>query len=233
MEDDVRGYGQYCPISRALEVLGDRWSMLIVRDLLCGAARFNELARCNPRLSRTLLAKRLRQLERAGIVDHAGDEYLLTPAGKDLEPVVFGIGEWGARWQFDQPREAELDPELLMWWVHTRLDFSAVDAPRVTLEFRFADARQRFWIVHDAQGASVCSSDPGFEIDALVESDLSTMYHVWFGQLDLRTAIREERATVTGSAPVVRRLPSMFMLSPIAGIVSAVSSRPAAPAAAR
>lgn len=233
MEDDVRGYGQYCPISRALEVLGERWSMLIVRDLLCGATRFNELARCNPRLSRTLLAKRLRQLERAGIVDHVRDEYLLTPAGKDLEPVVFGIGEWGARWQFDQPREEELDPELLMWWVHTRLDFSAVEAPRVTLEFRFADARQRFWIVHDVQGASVCSSDPGFEVDALVESDLSTMYHVWFGQLDLRTAIRNERATVSGSAPLVRRLPSMFMLSPIAGIVGAVSSRPAAPAAAR
>lgn len=232
-EDDTRGYGQYCPISRALEVLGERWSMLIVRDLLCGATRFNELARCNPRLSRTLLAKRLRQLERAGIVDHLGDQYLLTPAGKDLEPIVFGVGEWGARWQFDQPREEELDPELLMWWVHTRLDFSGLDATRSTLEFRFSDARQRFWIVHDTQGASICTAEPGFEVDALIESDLSTMYQVWMGQLDLRSATRSGRTTVSGRPAVVRRLPAIFLLSPIADRVAAVNAPRGARGAAR
>lgn len=230
---DIKGYGQFCPISRALEVLGERWSMLIVRDLIVGATRFNDLARCNPRLSRTLLSKRLRQLERAGIVEHVGDEYLLTPAGKDLQPIVFGLGEWGARWQFDDPRETELDPQLLMWWVHTRLDFSGVPMPRTVLEFRFRGLRDRFWILSDAQGASVCTTDPGFGIDALIESDLTTLYEVWMGKLDLRAAMRSDRVTVSGASPIVRRLPDILQLSPIAEIVTAVSGRRGARAAAR
>ncbi|CAN5198122.1 helix-turn-helix domain-containing protein [soil metagenome] len=220
--DDVNAYGQFCPISRALEVLGERWSLLIVRDLLCGANRFNDLARCNPRLSRTLLTKRLRQLERAGIVEHVGDQYLLTPAGKELEPVVFGIGAWGAKWQFDDPRDSELDPQLLMWWVHTRLDFSDVPVPRVVFEFRFSDVAERYWILHDTQGPSVCTFDPGFGIDAMIESDLSSLYEVWLGKLDLRAAIRTGRVKVTGSTPIVRRLPDIFELSHIAGLVASV-----------
>lgn len=226
-DDDLKPYGQYCPISRAVEVLGERWSLLIVRDLLVGATRFNDLARCNPRLSRTLLAKRLRQLERARIVDHIGDEYQLTPAGRELYPIVFGLGEWGAKWQFEDPRTDELDPQLLMWWVHTRLDFTSVPQERVVLEFRFRDQRSRYWILCDAQGPSVCSTDPGFEIDAVVATDLPTMYQVWLGAIDLRSAIRSERVQVSGQPAVVRRLPDVFQLSQIAGQVAAVK-QPAA-----
>lgn len=213
---DVRGYGQYCPITRAVEVIGERWTVLIVRDLLCGATRFNEFARGNPRLSRTLLSKRLRQLEAAGIIDHVGDEYRLTDAGEDLRPIVMGLGEWGAKWQFDDPRESELDPELLMWWVHTRLDFSVLPDRRFVIEFRFRDAPRRFWILRDSEGPSVCLNDPGFEVDANVESDLSTMYRVWLGKLDVRSAIRTGAVVLHGSPAVVKRLPSMMQLSPIA-----------------
>jgi DNA-binding HxlR family transcriptional regulator len=223
--DEVNGYGQFCPISRALEVLGERWSILIVRDLICGNTRFNDLARSNPRLSRSLLSKRLRQLERAGIVDHVGDEYVLTPAGEELEPVVFGLGAWGAKWQFDDPREAELDPQLLMWWVHQRLDFSPLPDRRYVLEFHFSDVRERYWILRDSQGPSVCTSDPGFGVDATIDSDLSTMYEVWLGTLDLRAAMRAGRVSVEGSAPVVRRLPDVFELSPIAETVAAVRTQ--------
>lgn len=98
------GYGQYCPIAHALEVLGERWSLLIVRDLLTGNHRFNDIARSEPGLSRTLLSKRLRQLEAAGIVSHVGDEYRLTDAGEDLRSIVFSLGEWGAKWAFGEPR---------------------------------------------------------------------------------------------------------------------------------
>jgi DNA-binding HxlR family transcriptional regulator len=223
MDDDLKGYGQFCPISRALEVLGERWSVLIVRDMLCGNTRFNDLARCNPRLSRSLLTKRLRQLERAGIVDHVGDEYTLTQAGRELEPLVFGIGEWGAKWQFDDPRETELDPELLMWWVHTRLDFSSVSANRVVFEFRFRGVADRFWVLRDATGPGLCTYDPGFGVDATIESDLSTMYQVWLGKLELRSALRSGRVQVSGSSTVVRRLPDIFELSPIADRVAAVT----------
>ncbi|MDO8365125.1 MAG: winged helix-turn-helix transcriptional regulator [Actinomycetota bacterium] len=222
---DAKGYGQYCPISRAVEVLGERWSLLIVRDMLCGATRFNELARCNPRLSRTLLSKRLRQLEGAGIVERSGEQYLLTASGRELEPLVFGLGEWGAKWQFDEPRETELDPELLMWWVHTRLDFSHLPERRLVLEFHFSDRRERYWILRDGQGPSVCSTDPGFEVDALIASDLSTMYQVWMGKLALGTAIHSERVRVSGLPAIVRRLPQLFELSPIADRVAAVTKR--------
>jgi DNA-binding HxlR family transcriptional regulator len=219
---DLKPYGQYCPISRAVEVLGERWSLLIVRDLLCGATRFNDLARCNPRLSRTLLAKRLRQLERAGIVDHMGDEYHLTPAGHGLRPIVFGLGEWGARWQFGEPRDDELDPQLLMWWVHGKLDFTNLPDRRIVLAFRFADRLERFWIVRDASGPSVCDVDPGFEVDATVRTDLSTMYQVWLGKLDLRAALRSGRVEVDGEPAIVRRLPGVLELSPMAPAVRAL-----------
>ena len=221
--DDTRGYGQYCPITRAVEVLGERWSVLIVRDLLCGSTRFNDLARGNPGLSRSLLSKRLRQLERAGIVDHVDDQYLLTPAGEDLRAVVFMLGEWGARWQFHEPRESELDPDLLMWWVHRRLDFSLLPDRRLVLEFRFRDRPSRYWILKDAQGPSICTYDPGFGIDATIDSDLSTMYQVWLGTLSLRAAMRAGGVDMSGTRAIVRQLPKVLELSPIAPIVAAVS----------
>lgn len=227
------GYGQYCPITRAVEVLGERWSMLIVRDLLCGFTRFNELSRGNPRLSRTLLSKRLRQLEASGIVDHTGDQYLLTPAGEALRPIVMGLGEWGAKWQFDDPRQSELDPELLMWWVHGRLDFTPLPARRIVFEFRFTDRISRFWIVNDSQGPSVCTYDPGFAVDGTVETDLSTMYQVWLGKVDLRRAIRDQRIVLHGSPAIVRRMPDVMQLSPIAYASIHVDDAPAASKTAR
>ena len=213
------GYGQYCPITRAVEVLGERWSLLIVRDLICGSTRFNDLARGNPGLSRSLLSKRLRQLEHAGIVDHVGEEYLLTEAGRELDTVVMQLGVWGAKWQFGDPREDELDPELLMWWVHDRLDLSPLPQPRLVLEFDFVDQRRRFWIVRDAGGPSVCSYDPGFDVDATVHAPLATMYQLWFGQEDLRAAIRAGRIELSGREAIVRALPDVLQLSPITPLI--------------
>jgi DNA-binding HxlR family transcriptional regulator len=214
-------YGQYCPISRAVEVLGERWTILIVRDMLCGYTRFNDLARGNPGLSRSLLAKRLRQLEAAGIVERLDGEYVLTAAGEDLRPVVFGLGEWGARWQFGEPRDEELDPELLVWWAHDRLDFSVLPDRRVVLELRFAGEPRRFWIVKDVAGASVCTHDPGFDVDVLVRADLRTMYTVWLGGVDLRSALRDGSVEMVGAPAMVRRMPDVFLLSPVAPPVAA------------
>lgn len=219
--DAVVGFGQYCPVTRAVEVLGERWSFMIVRDMLCGFTRFNDLARGLPGLSRTLLSKRLRQLERAGIVDHIDDQYLLTMAGEELRPIVFGLGEWGAKWQFGDPRANELDPQLLMWWVHRRLDFSLLPDRRWVLEFRFSDIKDRFWILKDAAGPSVCMSDPGFGVDAVVQSDLNTMYQVWLGKLPLQSALRAGTVELVGAPAVVRRLPSVMELSPVAPFVAA------------
>ena len=218
-------FGQYCPISRAVEVLGERWSVLIVRDMLCGATRFNDIARGLPGISRSLLAKRLRQLERAGIVERLDGAYELTEAGEDLRSVVFGLGAWGARWQFGEPRDDELDPELLMWWMHDRLDFSVFPDRRIVLEFEFPAQRRRIWIVNDAAGPSVCTIDPGFEVDVLVRAELNCLYEVWLGRRELRPALRDGSIELLGQPSLVRRFPNLLLLSPVAELVASATAQ--------
>lgn len=220
------GYGQYCPISRAAEVLGERWTLLIVRDMLCGFTRFNDLARGLPGLSRSLLTKRLRQLAAAGIVEKVDGEYHLTAAGRDLHGPVFGLGEWAARWQFGDPRESELDPELLMWWAHGRIDFDVFPDRRIVLAFRFTDERRRFWIVKDSQGPSVCTADPGFETDVTVTASLRALYQVWLGRQSLRDALHRGEVVFDGRPALVRAMPSALMLSPVSTAVMAAQPGP-------
>ena len=217
--------GQYCPISRALDVLGERWSLLIVRDLLVGTTRFNDLARGLPGLSRSLLAKRLRQFERAGIVERLGHHYLLTDAGRGLEPIVFGLGEWGARWTFGDPDPQELDAQLLVWWMHTRLDTSVLPGRRHVLHLRFSDDPRLFWIVVESGVPSVCMTDPGFEIDVTINTDVGSLYQVWLGRLPVKDAIRSGRLEFAGPSSLTRRMPAVLQLSPVAEMVTRRADR--------
>lgn len=218
--DRRKGYGQYCPIVRAVEVLGERWSLLIVRDLLVGTSRFNDLSRGLPGLSRSLLSKRLRALQVAGIVERSGDEYVLTPAGLELEPIVFGLGEWGARWTFGEPREDELDPELLLWWAHGQLDRSVLPAGRLLIAWVLREPAYRAWFLLDDAGVSMCKSDPGFEVDATVSCTVRTLAEVWLGRRPLDGAIRSGDLSVVGDRPVVAALPGALRLSPVAPMVA-------------
>ena len=219
MEELARGYGQYCPIVRAVEVLGERWSMLIVRDLLLGTTRFNDLARGLPGLSRSLLSRRLRQLELAGIVVKRDAEYHLTPAGLDLEPIVFGLGAWGARWAFGPPKEEELDPEVLLWWAHTRIDATVLPDRRVVLAFVLSEPRFHAWLVVDDAGVSVCKADPGFEVDATLTTPVATLSEVWLGRIPIVDAMRRGDLVVTGRREVVDAVPRALLLSQIADVV--------------
>jgi DNA-binding HxlR family transcriptional regulator len=216
-----RSYGQYCPISRTLAVLGERWSLLIVRDLLAGTTRFNDLSRSLPGLSRTLLAKRLRQLEAAGVVERLGSRYLLTEAGQGLEPVVDALSTWGARWTFGDPEPDELDASVLVWWIHARLDTSDLPGPRHVFQFSFGDDPRQFWVVVEAGDPSVCLTDPGYEVDVVISSDVGSLYQVWLGRLPLREATRSGRVRFTGPAALTRRMPAVLRLSPLAPIVAA------------
>ncbi|HLS76181.1 MAG TPA: winged helix-turn-helix transcriptional regulator [Nocardia sp.] len=210
------GYGQYCPISRALDLLGERWSLLILRDLVLGSTRFNDLARGLPGLSRSLLAKRLRQFERAGLVRKTGTHYVLTEAGHDLEPILFGLAEWGAKWTFGEPDPAELDPDLLVWWMHTRLDTSGLPGRRQVFAVRFTDDPRRYWIVVDRGAPSVCVTDPGFDVDATIVSDVSSLYQVWLGRMPVPHALRSGKLAFTGPSALTRRMPDVLRLSPVA-----------------
>lgn len=217
------GAGQYCPISRTLDVVGERWSMLIVRDLVVGTTRFNDLARGLPGLSRTLLAKRLRHLERAGVVQRSGVHYVLTPAGRALEPIVFGMARWGAEWVFGDPRPDELDAQLLVWWMHDRLDTSVLVGDRHVLHVRFTDDPRRFWIVVDHGTPSVCLADPGHPVDLTIVADIAGLYAVWMGRLPLPAALRSGRMTLEGATSVTRQVSRLLRLSPVAPLVTPVA----------
>jgi DNA-binding HxlR family transcriptional regulator/putative sterol carrier protein len=220
-DSEPTGHGQYCPVSRAVDLLGERWTMLIVRDMLVGASRFNDLARGLPGLSRSLLTKRLRQLERSGLVERIDGEYHLTDAGEGLRPVVFGLGEWAAKYIFGDPRPSELDPELLVWWMHKRIDPAELPSRRTVLHIRFADDPRRYWIVIDAQGPSVCDADPGFDVDVTITSDIATLHRVWLGLEPITEAMRAGRLAFEGPRALTRRMPAALQLSELAGVVRA------------
>lgn len=214
-------YGQYCPISRALDVVGERWSLLIVRDLIIGTTRFNDLARGLPGLSRSLLTKRLRQFEQAGLVERTGSHYVLTKAGQALEPIVFGLGEWGAQFAFGDPEPAELDAELLVWWMHSRIDTSGLPGKRHVVHIRFTDDPRLYWVVVEAGDPSICKTDPGYDTDVTLIADVAALYQIWLGKLSVNDALRAGKIEVVGSSAFTRRISSILQMSPMAPAVSA------------
>lgn len=173
-----RGYGQFCPIALAAEILAERWMPLIIRELLCGSVRFNDLQRGVPRMSSALLARRLKELQFAGIVERRrgkgdGFEYHLTPAGRELFPVVEKMGLWAQRWlRHDQIDSANLNPDLLMWDIRRNVAGCAPPRDRrYVAEFQLSGvpiSRRRYWLVFEHGVVDLCYRDPGFDVDLFV-----------------------------------------------------------------
>lgn len=224
----MKSYGQYCPLAKAAELIGDRWSLLIVRELMNGATRFNEIERGLPRISRSLLSQRLRWLASAGLVERRdtsgqrGTGYRLSGAGEALGPVVMGLGEWGAAWAFGDPDPAELDPLLLLWWIRGGVDHDALPDRRVVVQFDFSGAnRSRYWLVLEPSDASVCLADPGFDSDLILHADLATLYKVYAGRMTLGEAEEAGLVRISGLPSLARAVPRWLPLSPLAGAVRA------------
>ena len=218
----MKPYAQYCPIAKTAEILGDRWSILILRDMLVGTSRFNELARGLPGISRSLLVKRLTHLRASGLVVRTGDGYVLTQAGLDLRPLVFSMAEWGAKWAFPEPSAEDLDPDLLVWWIHGQIDRAGdASASRVVVQIEFRDPSSWYWLVIEPDDVSVCLTDPGFEIDLVMRSSLRTMYSVWMGFRDLHAALLSGEITLEGPNDLVRRFPTWLRLCPVNPAVQA------------
>jgi len=234
-------YGQYCPVARAAEILADRWTVLIVRELLADINHFNELERGLPGMSRTLLTERLRRLERTGVLERRATsrgkptEYRLTAAGRELQKIVDLFGEWGARWAFGDPRPNELDPIILLWWMRRRVAREHIARRRVVIEFNFRGApRQKYWLLIEPTDVSVCLKDPGFEIDIIVTADIVTFYRVWLGRSTMAEALRRSLVQLEGAPANVRAFPRWFAWSPMADTVRAAhSDRRTPPAATR
>lgn len=225
-------YGRYCPVALGSEVLADRWTPLIVRELVLGNTRFNDIARCLPGISRSLLTQRLRHLERRGVVElwpsptGRGNEYHLTPAGKDLEAVIDALGRWSVEWLFDELHPEEVDAVTLTWWMHRRVNVDELPPGRVVIEFEHtAPARQMIWMVLDRGTPSVCVQHPGFDTDVKVTATTPALANVFQGYETWGHAVASDAIQVAGAPSVVKALPRWFLWSPFADATRERASR--------
>ena len=220
----MSAYGQFCPIAKAMEVLDERWTLLVVRELLLGSRHFNELRRGNPKMSPALLSKRLRRLERAGVVRRrvvgGRSTYELTESGLELRGVVDALGAWGARWVGDLGEE-DLDPHLLLWDVKRTLPVGDWPRGRTVVAMRFGDVAapvSRWWICVTGDEVDVCDVDPGFEVTATVHTSLRTMTEIWRGDRGWGDAIRAGRLEVEAPTDVARAVPGWIGQSLLAAV---------------
>jgi DNA-binding HxlR family transcriptional regulator len=212
----MKTYGQYCPVAKAAEILGDRWTLLIVRDLLFGPVGFNELARGLPGISRSVLSDRLRHLERLGLIEWAGTGYQLTGPGRHLTPVVKVLGDWAARWILEDPSQAELDPDLLILWISRHIAREALPPRKAVVDFRLSGPRPgRLWLVVEPAGASICHADPGLDPAAYVhvEGEVAALYRIYMGRRDLAEEIAAGGLVLAGDPDLVRAFPTWFTWS--------------------
>ena len=197
-------YGQFCPVAMAAELLATRWTLVVLGEMLSGSTRFNEIRRGVPRMSTALLAKRLRELERAGVIARQGGDYVLTRSGRDLAPVIQGLGRWALKWVDADCTLANLDVRLLMWNMRRNLRPDPMPDRRVVVEFRYPElpaGGDRYWlIITPGAPVDLCSIDPGHDVDLLVSADLRAMTAAWMGLADFEAEIRERRIELSGDA---------------------------------
>jgi DNA-binding HxlR family transcriptional regulator len=226
-----KGYGQYCPLAMASEMLGNKWTMLVIRELLDGSTSFNDISRGLPLASRSLLARRLRDLEQSGLLEHrAGTRgksgaYRLTEAGKALSSVVRAMAIWGQEWIDEEPSLENIDVRFLMWDMRRNVQPASFLPDPFTVQFIFTDAPDGLtdhWLVFEEDDIDLCYVDPGYEIDAFVQTDLRTMTRVWMGWYDLDVAMNEGALEITAEARIVKRSRDWLGLSGLSG----VSKRP-------
>jgi len=213
-------YGQFCPVSKTAQIIGEKWTLLIIRELLRGASRFNQIQRAMPKISPTVLNKRLSELlehgviERCRIPEQRGYEYQLTECGRELAPLVMQMAEWGMRWARSTMKDDELDVELLMGDICKRIDPGGLQGRRAVIRFKFTDLQRyaEWWIKIKNDDIDLCMDDPGSEVDVYFTSDLRTLTEVWMGDLSLQNAQDSGKLQIVGSTPKLRTLSSWFPL---------------------
>jgi DNA-binding HxlR family transcriptional regulator len=234
----MKGYGQFCPMALAAEIVGERWTPLVLREFVLGSTRFNDIHRGVPRMSPTLLARRLRALEAAGIVERrrAGGhvDYVLTEAGAALGPLIEGLALWGKTWLPATLSAGEADPDLIIWDLHRRMELERLPPGRTTILFSLTDqpkAKRERWILCDQDGAEFCITDPGFEVDLYVTTDSRTIAWVWYGDLPLGEALAEGRIQLDGPRHLCDAFPGWLRLNLLAAVPRRRPLRAAASAA--
>jgi len=222
----MKSYGQFCPYALTAEIVGERWTPLVLRELVLGRTRFNDIHRGLPRMSPTLLVRRLATLEAAGLIDRCRTgrnrfEYRLTDAGREFGPMVAMLAEWGKRWLPPTLSKIQADPDLIMWDMHRRMNLEALPEARTVIRFEFSDqskAKRCRWIVAEPPEIDFCITDPGFEVDVYVTTDSRTITWVWYGDIPLADAIAEGAIDVHGPRALCRAFPSWLLLNELAAV---------------
>lgn len=217
-------YSQFCPMAKAMELLDERWTLLVVRELIKGSSHFNDLRRGVPKMSPALLSKRLKSLTRAGVIERSDVDgrtsYSLTPCGQELAPVVEALGQWGVRW-IPSLGDEDLDPHLLLWDIRRTIPIDKWPRARTTLAFHLSGVdpkAARWWLVVSEGEADVCDFDPGFEVAATVESSLLTLTQLWRGDLSWSRTMLNGALTIHGGTDARRQVPSWLGQSQLAAV---------------
>jgi DNA-binding HxlR family transcriptional regulator len=213
------GYGQYCPVAKAAELIDQRWTLLVIRELLAGSTKFNDLHRGVPLMSRTLLSRRLRQLVGDGFVERRlqpdGPTYQLTEAGEQFRVIIQALGEWGVRW-IDSLNDEDLDPAFLLWDMQRSIDLEALPTHRVVVAITFRELQgnlRDWWLVLTPTEVDVCEHDPGYGTDLSLDTQLRTFVRVWRGDLDWDEAVQAGGLLVGGPSELRRQLRQWLKLS--------------------
>jgi len=229
----TNSYGQFCPVAMAAELICTRWTPLILRELVAGSTRFNDLRRGVPRISPTLLSRRLKQLEDAGVVQRVhssldgSPEYRLTPAGHDLKSFVVGLGVWGQHWIDARTSLKNLDPSLLMWDMRRNIDPTPLPPRRCVIQIVYPElspGKRRWWLIVDRDGTDLCKIDPGFDVDLYISTDLRTMTAIWMGLTTIGKEIEAGRVQLAGDPSIRSQMQLWLRLSPFAGEKKRVSA---------
>jgi DNA-binding HxlR family transcriptional regulator len=219
-----KGYGQFCPLAKAAELLCERWTLVVIRELVAGSRQFNDLRRGLPQMSPTLLSSRLKQLVDAGVIKklqeaNGRSAYELTQAGVELEPLVKMMGVWGHRWAASQFEEQDLDVGLLMWDIRRGVNTYSLPTGRAVVEFVFTDAPKgmgQWWLVCEAGEVELCLEDPGHEVDLVIRATVAAMTAVWMCKLSTRDAMKAGNLTIQGATSLKKSLPDWLPGSPLA-----------------
>lgn len=213
----MSSYGDYCPIAVGVDVLGDRWTPLIIRELMVGSSGFNEIHRGIPRVSRSLLAQRLRAMERNGLVHRTGNGrghqggYVLTAAGEALTPIVWAIGHWAAEWNFGDPTDEECDGLALLWRLHQHAVPAKLPEQRTVVQIVLTGAgATEGWLSIERRGVTVCKEDPGYDVDLAVEADTRQMQRWLMGLAPFRELVAKGHARLLGPSRLARAFPTWF-----------------------
>jgi DNA-binding HxlR family transcriptional regulator len=220
----VSGYGQFCPVAKAMELLDERWTVLVVRELLAGSTHFNDLRRGVPKMSPTLLSKRLQTLTRAGVVQRSEVDgrtiYTLTDCGRELVSVVEALGSWSVRWMSDLV-EKDLDPSVLMWDIRRTMPIDKWPRSRTVVAFRLTGAPPKassWWLMVADGGAEVCDFHPGYEVASTVTTSLHTLTRIWRGDQSWQRALLDGSVAIDGPSDVRRAVPTWIGQSTLAAV---------------